>query len=193
MRSYECLSAGHLPWPEAPISNHKYTKAAVVIVGGGISAISLRRKGHLHNIIIVEKSGGFGGAWRDSHYPGSCCDVFSHLYCYSFERSPDWPRVYLGREGILSYLISVANTYELYKYDNNETKWKIRVKVAGGKDAEYGDSYTILSDYLPQTPNIPGIDSLKGRIMYLARWECSVSLEGKKVAILGQVCSKLAN
>ncbi|OCK89348.1 uncharacterized protein K441DRAFT_619718, partial [Cenococcum geophilum 1.58] len=49
-------------------------------------------------------------------YPGSCCDVFSHLYCYSFERSPDWPRVYLGREGILSYLISVANTYELYKY-----------------------------------------------------------------------------
>jgi cation diffusion facilitator CzcD-associated flavoprotein CzcO len=61
---------------------------------------------------------------------------------------------------IFNYLISVVNTYELYKYvrfnttveraqwNDDETTWKIRVEVAGGKGAEYGDSYTISSDYL---------------------------------------------
>jgi cation diffusion facilitator CzcD-associated flavoprotein CzcO len=70
-------------------------------------------------------------------FPSSCCDVLSHPYSYSFEQNPDWSRVYPSQEEILNYLISVTNTYELYKYvrfnttveraewDNDEVKWKI--------------------------------------------------------------------
>jgi hypothetical protein len=39
-------------------------------------------------------------------------------------------------------------TVDRAQWNDDETTWKIRVEVAGGKGAEYGDSYTIPSDYL---------------------------------------------
>ena len=92
--------------------------------------------------MIIEKSSGFGGTWRDSRFPGSCCvsdlvhwalvqksglgftflqgrstqDVFSHLYSYSFEQSGEWSRAYPSQEEILNYLMNVAQKHELYRY-----------------------------------------------------------------------------
>lgn len=36
-------------------------------------AIDLIKK-NIHNFVILEKSGGPGGTWRDNKYPGCCCD-----------------------------------------------------------------------------------------------------------------------
>ena len=52
----------------------------VLIIGAGFSgictAIELKRKLHLDNFIIVEKSASVGGTWNDNRYPGCCCDVW---------------------------------------------------------------------------------------------------------------------
>lgn len=84
-------------------------------------AIDLVKK-NIHNFVVLEKSGGAGGTWRDNKYPGCCCDseslngscgvlgadvdrmsrpVFSHLYSFSFEQNPNWTRLYSGQEEIL--------------------------------------------------------------------------------------------
>lgn len=67
-----------MPWPQVPVGNKDHTEAAVVIIGGGISgmctAIDLIKRNNCKNIIILEKSGGLGGTWRDNKYPGCCCD-----------------------------------------------------------------------------------------------------------------------
>ncbi len=67
-----------MPWPQVPVGNKDHTEAAVVIIGSGISgmctAIDLIRRNHCRNFIILEKSGGLGGTWRDNKYPGCCCD-----------------------------------------------------------------------------------------------------------------------
>ncbi len=69
---------GDMPWPQVPVGNKDHTEAAVVIIGSGISgmctAIDLIRRNHCRNFIILEKSGGLGGTWRDNKYPGCCCD-----------------------------------------------------------------------------------------------------------------------
>jgi cation diffusion facilitator CzcD-associated flavoprotein CzcO len=201
---------GDMPWPQVTVGNKNHTEAAVVIIGGGISglctAIDLIKRNKCHNFIILEKSGGLGGTWRDNKYPGCCCDVWSHLYSFSFEQNPNWTREYPGQEEILQYLMGVANKYELYRYirfntavdsakwDGTAKKWKTTVSVQGAKDAEFGSTYTITSDFLvsavgqlnvPRFPDIPGLDEFSGKLMHSARWDWSYDLRGKKVAIIG--------
>jgi len=197
-------------FPQIPVSNKDQTRAAVVIIGAGISglctAIDLLKRNNCKNFIIVEKSGGLGGTWRDNKYPGCCCDDWSHLYSFSFEQNPDWTREYPGQEEILRYLVGVAQKYELYRYirfstcvdeahwDDTEKKWKTSVTVTGAKDAEFGNNYTITSDFLvsavgqlntPKFPDIPGLADYMGKIMHSARWDWSYNTEGKRIAIIG--------
>ena len=160
----------------------------------------------ISNFIILEKSCGVGGTWRDNRYPGCCCDVWSHLYSYSFEQNPDWTREYPGQEEILSYLMGVAGKYGLWKHvrfnsgveeavwDEALQKWKVSVKVLGGKDVEFGEEYEIKADYVvsavgqlnvPKMPDIEGLDAYKGKIMHSARWDWTYDLKDKKVAIIG--------
>ncbi|KAH7378185.1 cyclohexanone monooxygenase [Cadophora sp. MPI-SDFR-AT-0126] len=195
---------------QEPVGNRNYTNAAVVIIGAGISGICVaidQLKKTNRNFVILEKGTGIGGTWRDNKYPGCCCDVWSHLYSYSFEPNPSWTREYGGQEEILQYLIGVAHKYELYRYirfntsvdsarwDDTTNKWNTTVSVLGGKDAEYGgDTYTMTSDFLvsavgqlnlPKFPDIAGLHEFEGRLMHSARWDWSYSLRGKKVAIIG--------
>jgi cation diffusion facilitator CzcD-associated flavoprotein CzcO len=96
------------------VGNESFTRSTAVIIGAGISglctAIDLIKRSKCHNFIILEKSSGVGGTWNDNRYPGSCCDVWSSLYSYSFEQKPDWTREYPGQEEIL-VLHFVALTY----------------------------------------------------------------------------------
>ncbi|KAF7117497.1 hypothetical protein CNMCM5793_006479 [Aspergillus hiratsukae] len=198
------------PEVERHVGNKDFTRSTVVIIGAGISglctAIDLIKRGKCHNFIILEKSSGVGGTWNDNRYPGSCCDVWSSLYSYSFEQKPDWTREYPGQEEILGYLIGVAQKYGLYKHirfnsaveearwDDADLKWKVRVQVSGGKDSQYLDSYEITTDFLvsavgqlnvPHMPDIPGLDDYNGRLMHSARWDWSYDWTGKRIAVIG--------
>lgn len=169
-------------------------------------AIDLIRRAKCHNVVILEKGSGFGGTWRDNVYPGCCCDIWSHLYSFSFEQNPDWSRKFPGQEEILAYVTGVAAKYGLYKHvrfntsveqaewNEEEQKWRTSVKVVGEKDAEYGDAYTIDSDFLisavgqlnfPSYPNIAGIDDFKGKLLHSARWDWTYNLAGKKIGVIG--------
>ena len=102
--------------------------------------------------------------------------------------------------------MGVAHKYQIYRYvrfnssvdsakwDDADKKWKTQVTVQGAKDAEFGSSYTLTSDFLisavgqlnqPKLPDIDGLDQFKGKLMHSARWDWSYDLKGKKVAIIG--------
>ena len=78
-----------------------------------------------HNFIMVEKSGGAGGIWRNNIYPGCYYDVWSHLYSLLFEQNPRWTWEYPRQKEILEYLISVAQKYGLSEWDDLK-KWRTR-------------------------------------------------------------------
>ena len=75
----------------------------VLIVGAGFSglcmAIKLREAG-LNSFLIIEKSDDIGGTWWANRYPGCACDIPAHLYSFSFDRNPEWSRMYAGRQEI---------------------------------------------------------------------------------------------
>lgn len=106
----------------------------------------------------------------------------------------------------MDYLRSVAAKWNLYRYarfntavegatwDDEEKRWKVSIKVLGGKDSEYNSSYTMTSDYLvsgmgqlnePHYPNILGLDSFGGKVIHSARWDWTYNLEGKRIGIIG--------
>jgi cation diffusion facilitator CzcD-associated flavoprotein CzcO len=70
------------------------TRTRVVIVGAGFSGIGLGIKLNQDgrdDFLILERSNGLGGVWRENRYPGAACDVPSHLYSYSFAPRAEWP------------------------------------------------------------------------------------------------------
>lgn len=133
-------------------------------------------------------------------------DVWSHLYSLSFEPNCNWTREYPGQEEILEYLVAIAHKYQLYKYirfntqvdearwDDATKTWKTQITRLGAKDAEFGSSYTVTSDFLvsgvgqlniPKFPDIKGLDSFKGKKMHTARWDWDYDLTDKKIGIIG--------
>lgn len=171
------------------------------------TAIDLVKQNNCKNFIILEKSSGVGGTWHDNKYPGACCDVWSQLYSYSFAQNHAWTREYPGQEEILSYLMGVAQEYNLYQHvrfnttvenatwDDEAKKWRIHVSTAkGSKDAEFNPKYDISADFLvsavgqlnvPKWPQISGLKEFEGKLMHSARWDWSYDLKYKKIAIIG--------
>lgn len=71
------------------------------------------------------------------------CDVPAHLYTFPFEQNPDWSSFYVSGPEILGYIKSVTKKYGLDEkvkfsakvvesiWDENSSKWRLKVEVAG--------------------------------------------------------------
>jgi cation diffusion facilitator CzcD-associated flavoprotein CzcO len=119
---------------------------SVVIVGGGFSglgfAIQLIRSG-IRNFTIIEKSDGVGGTWKENTYPGSGCDVPSHLYSFSFAPKSDWTRRFAGQPEILTYADWLVERYRIGPHlrlgttvtgaelDESSGAWRVTISPTG--------------------------------------------------------------
>src|SRR5664279_4899572 len=120
---------------------------SVAIVGGGLSGlamgIQLSRSG-VRDFTIIEQSDGVGGTWRDNTYPGSGCDVPSHLYSFSFASKTDWSRRFADQPEILTYAEQCVERYGLAphlrlgttvneaSFDDASGTWRVSVTSAQG-------------------------------------------------------------
>ena len=181
---------------------------SVVIVGGGLSglatAIQLVRAG-VRNFTLIEQSDGVGGTWRDNSYPGSACDVPSHLYSFSFAPKTDWSRRFAEQPEILSYAEDLVNRYHLAPhlrlgttvqsaaYDAVTGTWLLDVHGPSGDDVLKADTVVFACGQLnrPHLPDIEGLGSFAGPSWHSARWDHTVDLVGKRVAVVGTGASAI--
>lgn len=193
---------------------------SVVIVGGGLSglgaAIQLLRSG-VTDVTIIEQSDGVGGTWRDNTYPGSGCDVPSHLYSFSFAPKSDWSRRFAEQPEILGYAEScvqrfglaphlrLSTTVRQADFDEESGRWRLTVSSADstagsgvGGAADDADTEQLQCDAVifacgqlnrPSVPDLSGLDSFAGPSWHSARWDHSVDLSGKDVAVIGNGAS----
>src|SRR5438105_1214268 len=97
----------------------------VLIVGAGFSGICMGIKlleAGVKNFLIIEKSEDLGGTWYENRYPGCACDVPAHLYSFSFDRNPNWTRMFAGQQEIWQYLKSCVERYGLGPYLRFKTR-----------------------------------------------------------------------
>src|SRR5690242_5060244 len=175
-----------------------------LIVGSGFAgmcaAIKLAEDGE-NDYVVIEKAGDVGGTWRDNTYPGACCDVPSQLYSFSFDRNPDWSSSYSPQPEIQAYLRRVADDHHLRErivfdteleqavWDDAAQRWHCRT-TSGEVSAKVLVTGTGgLSE--PRLPAIEGLDTFAGPLFHTARWDHSVDLTGKRVAVIGTGASAI--
>lgn len=176
----------------------------ILIIGSGFAGlgmgIQLMRKGE-EDFVILERANDVGGTWRDSHYPGIACDVPSHLYSFSFKTNPEWSRVFSPGGEIQSYLRDCAKTEGLlpkihFGRDMLASRWDDEKKLWFVETSNGLYSAQILitgTGHLADghLPNVKGINDFIGEIFHSADWNHEVSLEGKRVGIVGSGASAI--
>ena len=168
----------------------------VVIVGAGFggiaAAIELRRHGFL-DVTILERAPELGGTWHYNGYPGSACDVPSHLYSFSFAQRRDWSRLCSPRDEIVAYLRDVAREQGIDRLVVPDTEvercaWDGRWTVTSTDRREWvADALVVATGQLhrPAYPRVPGREAFAGRSFHSSEWDHGYDLGGKRVAVIG--------
>ena len=179
-----------------------------LVIGSGFAglaaAIKLDEDGE-RDFVVIEKGSDVGGTWRDNTYPGAACDVPSQLYSFSFAPNPDWSMSFSPQPEILAYLQRTAReagvldrfafdtTVESATWDAAQSRWVVEVTGPAGP-ATYA-ARTLLSGAgglsEPKLPEIEGIETFRGEVFHSARWDHSVDLTGKRVAVIGTGASAI--
>nr|WP_057925857.1 alpha/beta hydrolase fold domain-containing protein [Burkholderia ambifaria] len=191
--------------PEASRPAETAAPLSAIIIGAGFAgigmAVALQRAG-IHDFVIVERSHDVGGVWRDNRYPGAACDVPSHLYSFSFEPNPNWSRVFAPQPEIYAYLQHCARKYGLARhlrfgaeveraqYDEARALWDVTLVDGTTLSAAMLVSGTGQLSR-PAMPDLPGIDTFRGRAFHSAHWDHDYPLAGTRVAVVGTGASAI--
>lgn len=188
-------------WRE-DVDSEKLKDFKVVIAGAGFSGIvmGVRLKQAGIPFIIIEKNDAIGGTWYENTYPGIGVDTPCHFYSFSLMPNPDWPEFFSKGAEIYKYINRIADEFGVREhirfnqeitgatYDEVACQWLVETASPDGgtenlKAKVFISAVGILNR--PSIPNFPGLDSFKGAKFHSARWDHSVDLKGKKVAMIG--------
>ena len=189
-------------------NNNKDFKVA--IIGAGFSGLGMAIKLKQNGIpfVIIEKAKEVGGTWWYNRYPGCACDIPSHLYSFSYEPNMNWTEVFPKQSEIEEYLIGCAKKYNLYpsiqfetkfhsaKFNNETSKWELKVERKDGKEEEIITVNAIVSGvgglHIPNFPNIKGRELFKGLSFHTSEWNNEFEkYKDKKIAIIGSAASAI--
>ncbi|OJD16203.1 hypothetical protein AJ78_03635 [Emergomyces pasteurianus Ep9510] len=177
----------------------------VIHIGAGISGICLAKflPEEVTEVTLTcyDKNSDIGGTWLENRYPGCACDIPSVNYQFTWARNPNWSRFYSYSEEIWQYLRDVVDTFDLNKYFtlNHEVKaaawdeesgtWEVTVQnlLSGETFVDKAEVLIngsgVLNDW--KWPEIEGLHSFQGKLCHTARYDTSIDLKGKRVAVIG--------
>ncbi|GGC56211.1 NAD(P)/FAD-dependent oxidoreductase [Hoyosella rhizosphaerae] len=182
----------------------------IAIVGAGMSGLAMAAKllrAGFSDVVIYESADEVGGTWRDNTYPGLSCDVPARFYSYSFAPNPNWSANFAPGDEIQAYFVKTTSDLGLRRLIRFGTEiesatWdghRYHLQTTKGEH-DYADVLIAATGVLrkPQIPDIEGIAEFCGDAFHSARWDHSVKLRGKKIAVIGtgstgaQITSALA-
>jgi len=177
----------------------------VLVVGAGISGVGAAW--HLAHqcpdlrFMVVERAESFGGTWLTHKYPGIRSD--SDLYTFGYRFKPWTGTPIATAEEILRYMreviadsnldqrIHYRTAVESAAWDSAASRWTVTVR-----DLATGEARTVRASFLwmcqgyyrhdrGYTPEWPGMDDFRGRIVHPQEWPGDLDVTGKKVVVIG--------
>lgn len=198
---------GFVPAPSIqPAANPADFK--VLVIGAGLSgicaAIRLKEAGYAYE--VLEKNNEVGGTWYENVYPGCAVDTPNHFYSYSFELNHNWSRYFAKRDELFGYLKRTAEKYDVLQdirfetevestiYDDERGIWTVRSRTKDGVVSEREANavfFAVGGLTRPAWPKLDGIEDYEGIKLHTADWDSSVSLRGRRVALVGTGASAM--
>ncbi|MFO0690542.1 MAG: NAD(P)/FAD-dependent oxidoreductase [Myxococcota bacterium] len=169
--------------------------------GGLCMAIKLREAG-FRDLVLFEKTDRVGGTWNHNRYPGCACDIQSELYSFSFDINTSWSRPYAPQPEILAYLEGVAERHgviplcrfgvEVTRADWSEAKseWTLSLSDGSTRVADVVVSGLGMFNDLAY-PAIEGLESFAGACFHTAKYDWTIDLSGRRVAVIGSAASAI--
>jgi 4-hydroxyacetophenone monooxygenase len=179
----------------------------VLVIGAGVSglcaATQLSAAGV--NFQVIEANAAVGGVWWENRYPAAGVDSPNHLYTFSFFPH-DWEHFFCRRDEIHEYLEQMTDHFGLRshirfntrvvatRYDADRHRWQVDVEDMAGELTTLEANLVISAAGLfnpPAEPKIDGLDDWAGDKWHSAQWPDGVSVDGKRVAIIGNGASAM--
>jgi monooxygenase len=178
----------------------------VLIVGAGLSGVGAGV--HLHercpgkSYVILEGRESMGGTWDLFRYPGIRSDSDMHTLGYRFKPWRDAKAIADG-PAILKYVKDTAAEYGVdrhIRYGHLATKatwssedatWTVEAaRKDGGEPVRFTCNFLFMcAGYYSYregyTPEFPGIESFRGRLIHPQKWPEDLDYKGKKVVVIG--------
>src|SRR5689334_14050575 len=177
----------------------------VLIVGAGISGVGgayhLTKQRPGTSFVVLEAQDTFGGTWTTHRYPGIRSDSDLHTFGYRFK---PWtgPPIATAAE-ILKYMGEVIEENGLGRH----TRYRHRIASAGWSTSrkcwsidairtDSGQRVRFTANFLwmcqgyyrhaeGYTPDWPGMDSFKGRIVHPQTWPEDLDTNDKAIVVIG--------
>ena len=177
----------------------------VLIVGAGISGVGgayhLGKQCPDTTYVVLEAQESFGGTWLTHRYPGIRSD--SDLYTFGYRFKP-WvgPPIATAQE-ILDYMGDVITENDLaknirYHHKIVRATWSSEAKLwtIDAVETTSGATHRFTANLLwmcqgyyrhdeGYTPNWPGMDKFKGRIVHPQTWPRDLETKDKRVVVIG--------
>jgi len=189
----------------AETSAEKVEHFDVLIVGAGISGVGsayhLEQQCPGTSYVVLETLESFGGTWLTHKYPGVRSD--SDLYTFGYRFKPWIGPPIATAEEILKYMGEVIDENDIarhvrYRHKITSAVWSSPDNIwtitctrldTGGTVKFSANFLWMCQGYYRHdqgyTPDWPGMDSFKGRIVHPQTWPDDINLKGKNVVMIG--------
>lgn len=177
----------------------------VLVVGAGISGVGaayhLQDQCPGRSFVVLEGMERFGGTWHLHRYPGIRSD--SDLYTFGYRFKPWTGTPIATADEILSYMDEVIQENDLDRH----IRYQHRVQSANWNDADQRWEVVVeradtgeLCYFAPRflwmcqgyyrheqgyTPDWPGMEDFRGRIVHPQHWPQDLDLHDKRVVVIG--------
>lgn len=195
----------------SPLPSLSERPVKAIIVGAGIGGIAtsilLSRKVNHLTYTLYDRNNKVGGTWAENTYPGVRCDVPSHVYQLTFAPNPNWSEYYSPGSEIQQYYERVAEEYGVTpnlrlshevlsaRWVAEDFQWEVSVRdlTNGAESIDRADFFISAPGRVnqPYYPDIEGLDHFKGKVIHTARYDSTIDLQDKTVAVIGNGASGL--
>ena len=177
----------------------------VLIVGAGISGVGaayhLTRHAPDHSFAILEAKESFGGTWLTHSYPGIRSD--SDLYTFGYRFKPWTSAPIAGADAIRRYMgeviddagiarhIRYGHRIERASWSSTDNVWTVAARrVDSGEVVHFTAGFLWMCQgyYRHEkgyTPEWPGMQEYRGRLVHPQTWPNDLELAGKTVVVIG--------
>jgi cation diffusion facilitator CzcD-associated flavoprotein CzcO len=175
-----------------------------IVVGGGFGGTYMLN--HLRSLgfstHMFEAGAALGGIWYWNSYPGARVDTETPVYQLT---APElftkwtWTERYPGRDELVRYFDHIAEVWDLKKdisfnsrvvkahWNERSLQWYLAILQGGREVFASCKSVVFCTGFASKVyaPPFQGMDKFAGTMSHTGLWDENLSLEGKRVAVIG--------